>query len=83
MIKKSLFFNNAIWALKNTKFDSDFEDIEKVAKDSCEISYQRKSDRKTEFLAFCVQKCSAYNFLRVYFSIFFNGFELSIEFCVL
>jgi hypothetical protein len=33
----------------NAEFDAYFESSEKVAKNSCEKSYQRKNDRKMEF----------------------------------
>ncbi len=37
-----------LWMLKNKEFYADFEFVEKIAKKSCEKSYQRKSDRKIE-----------------------------------
>ena len=33
-------FKNAIWVSKNAEFGADFESVEKVAKISCEKSYQ-------------------------------------------
>jgi hypothetical protein len=42
-------FKQAKWVLKNVEFDANLEFVEKVAKNSSEKSYQRKSDRKMEF----------------------------------
>jgi hypothetical protein len=36
--------------IKNTKFDTDFEYVEKIAKTACEESCERKSDGKPNFL---------------------------------
>ncbi len=56
------------------EFEADFESTEKVAKNSREKSYQRKSDRKMELLTFiyCVQKYSACNFYLVNFFAHFS-----------
>ncbi len=59
-----MFPKNAIWVSKNAEFDVDLESVEKVAKKPCEKSYQRISDRNTEFyFYYCIQKFSDYNFL--------------------
>ncbi len=36
--------------IKTAEFDADFDSAEKVAKNSCEKSVQRKSNRKMKFL---------------------------------
>jgi hypothetical protein len=53
-------------------FDAGFESVEKVAKkDSCEKSYQRKSDRKEEFFLFLLLSFrSISSFLGEFFLIF-------------
>jgi hypothetical protein len=35
-----------MWVSKNAEFGVDIESVEKVANNSCEKSFQRKSDRK-------------------------------------
>ncbi len=50
MIKKS-FFEHA-YAYKDAQFDTDFESAEKRCKTRKQKSYQRKSERKIEFLTF-------------------------------
>jgi hypothetical protein len=57
--------------------------LKKLQKISCEKSDQRKTDKKWSFdLYYCVQKFLAYNFFMTFCS-FFNGFKLSITFCIL
>jgi hypothetical protein len=46
---KKIPSKKAIWVSKPAEFDADFESAEKVAKNSCEKSDQRKSDRKWSF----------------------------------
>ncbi len=41
-----------MWISKNAEFDADFVLVEKVVTNSCEKNYQRKRDKKMEFLTF-------------------------------
>ncbi len=58
--------------------------VKMLPKNLCEKSYERKTDRKMEFLTF-ISVCKMFwpvTFWVIFWT-FFNGFKLSIEFCVL
>jgi hypothetical protein len=63
-----------MWVPKNAEFDADFVLVEKVVTNSCEKSYQRKSDRKMEFsyIYYSMQKFSAYIFIMYFISVSYN-----------
>jgi hypothetical protein len=67
----------------SSEFDADFESVTKIAKSSCEKSYQqKKATEKWIFLTFVavLQNFWLTNFFGRTFAFFFNGFELCIKF---
>jgi hypothetical protein len=68
--------------IENAEFDADFESIDKVANNSCEISYQRKSDRKMEFLTY-ITVCKSFPsifFLMIFFALFSTDSSSALNF---
>ncbi len=44
----------------SSEFDADFESVTKIAKNSCEKSYQQKKRQKKGFFDFCLQCCKIF-----------------------
>ncbi len=76
-MNKHFFFKNAIWASKKQNLMLISNPLKKLQQISCGKSYQRKSDRKMEFLTF-ITECKNFRpatFLGSFFYTFFNRFE--------
>jgi hypothetical protein len=69
-------FQKTIWVSQKAEFDANFKSVEKVAKSSCEKSYQLKSDRKMDCFTFITVFKS---YPPITFCTFFDGFELNID----
>ena len=83
--KKKFFLTKSKKVSKNAEFHADFESVKKGFKKL----YQKKviSKNVTEKCTFFTfthvrQTCFAYNFFCAFFHNFFNGFEISVKFCV-
>jgi hypothetical protein len=74
MAFKKLFLNKIIKVSKNAEFHADFESVEKKVISKTSLTNMSKSEKSAFF-----RHVFADNFFLVHF---FNGFEISVKFCV-
>ncbi len=85
MTQKYFFQIFSIWISKNAKFDADFESVEKVAK---KFTQRKLQGWELLYTVLKVEKVpNFYTFMQITFFVetfctFFNGFKISIKFCV-